>query len=488
MGASAAKRRRLRIAIIGAGPGGLCAAIRLKQEGFDDFVLIEKAAGLGGTWFHNRYPGCACDVQSHLYSFSFEPNLSWSRPYARQPEILAYLEQCAATHDIGPHCRFETAVEQARWDEDRAQWSLTLSTGDTIDADVVVSAVGMFNELAYPPVVGIDDFAGTCIHSARWDWDHDLTAERVGIIGSAASAVQLMPEVAKVAEQVHLFQRTANWVLPKEDTPFTEAELEHFRTTPAAARELRQQIYSNFEIGSTFSNQAVLADRETVGLAAIDEVVDPEVRAALRPQHPFGCKRPLFSNDFYAAFNRTNVELVTSSIDHITESAVVTDDGKTRPVDTLVFATGFETTKFLSTIDVVGRGGRRLSDAWNDGAQAYLGITTAGFPNLFMLYGPNTNNGSIIEMIEHQVHHTLAHLERLVADDLAWVDVRPEVMEKYNDEIQREIDGVAVWQAGCNTYYRTPSGRVVTQWPLSMKGYGERTETPDEAAFEAAAR
>ncbi len=488
VGTTNADQNDLRVAIIGAGPGGLCMAIRLKQAGHRDFVLLEKAEGIGGTWFHNRYPGCACDVQSHLYSFSFAPKLDWSRPYARQPEILEYLQTCASNHGIESHCRFDCSVRSVAWDDEAAQWTLTVEGGETVEADVVVSAIGMFNELAYPSIDGIDAFTGTRIHTARWDWDHDLAGERVAVIGSAASAVQLVPEVAETAGKVHLFQRTANWVLPKEDTPFTEEELEHFRTHPEAARALRQQIYDNFEIGSTFSNPAVLADREAVGLAAIEAVEDPEVRAKLRPQHPFGCKRPLFSNDFYAAFNRPNVELVTEPIEAITSSGVLTVDGTERQVDTMVFATGFQTTKFLSAIDVTGRGGLELTDAWHDGAQAYLGVTTAGFPNLFMLYGPNTNNGSIITMIEHQVDHVLGLIDRLQRDELAWIDVRPDAMDDYNDEVQRDIDGVEVWQAGCNTYYRTPSGRVVTQWPRSMKEYGERVHDIDPSAFEVGVR
>ena len=475
--------QKLRIAIIGAGPGGICMAIKLLEAGHDDFVVLEKADEVGGTWHHNTYPGCACDVQSHLYSFSFAPKPDWSRPYARQPEILAYFQEVAERHGVLSHCRFGDAVEQAAWDDDAACWTLTTAARHVVEADVVVSAMGMFNEIAWPSIEGFADFAGTRIHTARWDWDHDLSGERVGVIGSAASAVQLVPELAKVAGQVHLFQRTPNWVLPKEDTPFTDDELDDFRADPALAEARRQEIYDNFEVGSTFKNPAVLADRERVGLAAIEVVEDEELRAKLRPDHPFGCKRPLFSNDYYAAFNRPNVELVTDPIERIVADGIVTADGRTRTCDTLVFATGFETTRFLSAIDVRGRNGTRLDDAWDDGAQAYLGVTTAGFPNLFMLYGPNTNNGSIITMIEHQVAHAVALIERLVAERLAWIDVRPETMAAYNDEVQALIDGVEVWQAGCNTYYRTPSGRVVTQWPLSMKEYGDRTAHPDPDAF-----
>jgi len=486
--ASNERARDLRIAIIGAGPGGICMAIRLKRAGFEDFVLLEKTGGVGGTWYLNRYPGCACDVPSHLYSFSFELKRDWSRPYAPQPEILAYMRHCAEQHGVLPHCRFDNGVRRAAWDEARASWTLELESGDTVESDVVVSAVGMFNGLSWPDIEGLDAFGGTLFHSARWNWDHDLSGERVGVIGSAASAVQFVPEIAKEAGQVHLFQRTANWVLPKLDDPYTEEELERFRTDPNAALALRQELHRHMDEGMTFSDPDVLAEREAAGLAAIDVVEDPEVREELRPRHPFGCKRPLFSNHYYPAFNRPNLELVTDPIERITGNAVITADGRKRRVDTLILATGFSTTKYLSAIDVVGRNGLRIDDAWNDGACAYLGITTAGFPNLFMLYGPNTNNGSILTMIEYQVDHVMAHIQRLANDGVAWIDVRPEAMARYNDEVQRAIEGIRVWQADCNGYYRSAGGRVVTQWPFSMSEFRERTAAPDPDAFEVALR
>jgi cation diffusion facilitator CzcD-associated flavoprotein CzcO len=461
-------------------------AIRLREAGFEDFVLLEKGGSVGGTWYHNRYPGCACDIPSFLYSFSFEPKCDWSRPYGSQPEILAYMEHCAAKYGVLPHCRFGSGVLGAAWDERRARWTLALESGERVEADVVVSALGMFNELAWPAIEGLDAFAGTRFHSARWNWDHDLAGEAVGVIGSAASAVQFVPEIAKRAGQVHLFQRTANWVLPKEDTPYTAEQLEHFRAAPADALALRDAIYQRVDGGMTFSDPAALAEMEAAGLAAIEVVRDPELRRKLRPQHPFGCKRPLLSNDYYPAFNRPNLELVTDRIERIESDAVVTADGKRRRVDTLIIATGFATTKYLSAIDVRGRGGRRLDDAWRDGPWAYLGITTAGFPNLFMLYGPNTNNGSILSMIEAQVDYALRQVQRLANERLAWLDVRPEPMARYNEDVQQAIARVAVWQAECNGYYRSPSGRVVTQWPYSMSEFRRRTSAPDAGAYESA--
>jgi cation diffusion facilitator CzcD-associated flavoprotein CzcO len=483
------KDRQLRIVIIGAGPGGLCMGIRLAQAGFEDFVILEKSDRLGGTWNHNRYPGLACDIPSHLYSFSFEPKPDWSRPYAPQSEILEYIEHCADRYDVRRFCRFNAGVRSAIWDESAARWTLELSSGESIQADVVVSALGMFNELATPEIEGLDSFAGTRIHSAAWNWDHDLAGETVGVIGSAGSAVQLVPEVAKMARHVILFQRSANWVLPKEDTPYTEEQLEHFRHDPEAVQAVRQEIFEGIETGQAFYDAKVRAGIEAEVLQAIEVVEDPEVRAKLVPDHMWGCKRPLFSNDYYKAFNRPNLELVTEAIDRVTPRSILTVDGKEYPIDTLVLATGFAATKYLSAIEVQGRGGLRIADAWSDGAQAYKGITTAGFPNLFMLYGPNTNQGSIITMIEWQVDHALNLIRRLVDEDLAWIDVKPERMAEYNEQLQKDIDAVEPWHAGgCRNYYRSPSGRVVTQWPHNMGAFKRVLEEIDPEDYEVARR
>lgn len=473
-----------RIAVIGAGPGGICTGIKLKEAGFDNFVILEKSGGVGGTWYHNRYPGAACDVRSHMYSFSFELNLEWSRPFATQAEIAAYMERCVEKYDLRPHIRFNTEVCAAHWDEECTVWRLITEKGEEIIADAVVAALGMFNELNWPDIPGRDEFEGTSFHSARWDHAHDLTGEKVGVIGSAASAVQFVPEIAKVAGQLHVFQRTPNWVLPKEDKPFTPEELERFRNDPMAAREYRWSIFRELEGFITFSDPEALKQSEELGLQNLAKVEDPEVRRKLTPDFPFGCKRPLISDNFYPTFNRANVELVTEGIDRITHNAIVTNDGTERRVDTIVFATGFAVDRYLSTIEVTGRNGVNINDAWAEGAQAYLGITTTGFPNLFMLYGPNTNNGSILFMIECQVGYILRQLQRMESEGIAWLDVRPDVMARYNQELQRDLDNVTVWQADCSNYYRGPSGRIVTQWPHTMREYRARTRRPDPEAFE----
>ncbi|MCU1393096.1 MAG: NAD(P)/FAD-dependent oxidoreductase [Ilumatobacteraceae bacterium] len=486
MVSTSTQRRPRRIVIIGAGPGGLCMGIKLREAGFDDFVILERSDGVGGTWRRNTYPGAACDVQSALYSFSFAFKADWSRPYATQPEILAYMEDLAERYDLLRSCRFGTEVTGAVWDEATSQWTVRVADDEPIVADVVVSALGMFNELADPGIEGLDTFAGTTFHSANWDWDHDLAGERVAVIGSAASAVQFVPVIADQVGRLDVYQRTANWILPKADTPYTDEELESFRNDPTPMLQLREELFRSMDTGMLFGDLAAIAEREAIAIRTLSVVQDPQVRAKFIPNHPWGCKRPLFSNVFYPVFNRPNVELVTDTIERVDEHSVITVDGVRREIDTLILATGFAATKYLAAIDVVGRDGRHIVDAWNDGAAAHLGVTTAGFPNLFMLYGPNTNNGSILVMIEFQVAHIVAHLRRMLDEDISWVDVRPEPMDAYNVEVQEAMDGVVVWNAGCNGYYRSPSGRVVTQWPFSMTNFRQRTEVIEPADYESA--
>ena len=477
------QQRRRRVVIIGAGPGGICAAIKLREAGYDDVVVLEKADGVGGTWHHNSYPGAACDVQSHLYSFSFELKRDWSRPYATQPEILAYLEHVVDAYGLAPSIRLGTAVRRATWDDQSATWRLLTEHGDEVEADAVVSAVGMFNELNWPDIAGLDAFGGTVFHSARWDHGHDLTGERVAVIGTAASAVQFVPEIAPRVGRLHVFQRAANWVGPRADASFSDEEIERFRTDPMAALQQRWKVWRTIERVITFSDPELLRLSEAAGLANLATVEDPEVRAKLTPATPFGCQRPLSSDTWYPTFNRPEVELVTDPIARVTPTGIVTADGVERRVDTIIVATGFKTTRYLSAFEVVGRGGVAIDQAWSDGARAYLGITTAGFPNLFMLYGPNTNNGSIIFMLECQVAYLVRHLQRMDAEGLDWIDVRPEVVEAYNAGLQRDLDQVSVWQAGCHNYYRGPGGRIVTQWPHTMAAYRERTTRRDDDAY-----
>ncbi len=475
---------RHRLAVIGAGPGGICAAIKLREAGIDDFVVLEQGHRVGGTWYHNRYPGAECDVMSHLYSYTFEPNPEWSQRYARQPEILAYLERCAEKYGVMPHVSFGTRVTDASWDEAAETWHLRTETGRELAVDVLVSALGMFNEPVVPDLPGLVTFEGRTIHSARWPDDLDLTGQRVAVIGSAASAVQLVPEVAKIASRLTVFQRTAIWVLPKDDRPYTADDRARFRSDPDAMPALRGKLERSVNEMMTFSDPEALARATEAGLENLSVVEDDQLRAALTPKLPWGSRRPIVSNVYYPTFNRDEVELVTDSIAEVTPRGVRTVDGREHEVDVIVFATGFDTTRYLTAISVTGRDGQTLEQAWADDPAAYLGVVTSGFPNLFMLYGPNTNNGSILQMLEYQVEFVVRFVQMLDEEKLSWVDLRPEAQAHFNRELQTALDGVGVWRTEDGGYYRGRSGRIVTQWPHTMDDYARRLRELSLVAFE----
>lgn len=473
-----------RLAVIGAGPGGICVAIKLLEAGIDDFVVLEQGSQVGGTWYHNRYPGAECDVMSHLYSYSFEPNPDWSQRYARQPEILAYLERTAEKYGVMPHVSLETRVSDATWDEHDEMWRVRTDTGRELVVQVLVSALGMFNEPVLPDIPGRDSFAGRSFHSARWPDDVDLSGQRVAVIGSAASSVQLVPEVAKIAERLLVFQRTAIWVLPKDDRPYTDEDRHRFRSDPTAMPELRRKLEASVNEMMTFSNPEFLANARKAGLENLAAVQDDELRERLTPKVPWGSRRPIVSNVYYPTFNRDNVDLVTDPIAKITPSGVRTADGAEHDVDVIVFATGFDTTRYLSAISVTGRDGTRLEDAWSDDPAAYLGVVTSGFPNLFMLYGPNTNNGSILQMLEYQAAFVVRFVQFMEQEGIAWVDLRPEAQAHFNRKLQTALDGIEVWRPETDGYYRGRSGRIVTQWPHSMEDYERMLGELSIVAFE----
>lgn len=477
-----------RIVIIGAGGGAICMAISLKRAGIDDFVMLEKSSGIGGTWWHNRYPGAECDVQSHLYSYSFEPKPDWSRPFAGQAEILEYLNHCVDKYDVRRHLQLETQVTALEWQDAKGVWRVTTAQGEQLEAQVVVSALGMFNEIVWPEIQGLEDFKGTKFHSARWNHAHDLSGERVGVIGIAASAIQFVPEIAPKVGRLHLYQRTANWVVPKGNEPYTEAQLEHFRQHPEVVAKNRRDIYSVWNSLATFTDKEKMAEIERAGLERLAVVKDPETRRKLTPNHPFGCRRPLFSDVYYPVFNRDNVELITDPIECITSTGIRTRDGQHRDLDTLILSTGFRTTQYIASMKVTGRQGIDINDAWQDGAQAFKGVTTAGFPNLYMLYGPNTNQGSILFMLEQQVGYITRQIERMQREALAWLDVRQDVMDRFNAKMQDDVKKIDVWQAACGAdfYYRSPTGRFVTNFPDSMDAFAGQMATLDQEAYESA--
>ena len=467
-----------RVAIMGAGAGGLGLAIRLAKSGQRDFVLFEASDGVGGTWRANTYPGAACDVPSHLYSYSFALKPDWSKTYANQPEILQYFEDCADRFGIRPHLRPHTRITAARWDERARQWRLTDAEGGGYVADVLVSAIGTFTTPFIPEIDGLGSFAGPCFHSARWEHEHDLAGTRVAVIGTGASAAQIVPELAKEAREVHVFQRTPQWILPRSDKPFSEEQKRRFAHNPIAIRRHRREIYWTFENAIAFRHGDEVAEQlTTLALSHIDHrIQDDELRAKLTPEYPFGCKRTLVCSDFYKALVRDNVELVTEAIERVTPGSIVTHDGRERPVDAIVLATGFKATEYLEGIDVVGIGGRRLHDDWAEVAHAYMGLTVSGYPNFFMLYGPNTNQGgnSIIVILEAQATYVLSALRAMRLRRARAVDVRRDVMDAYNEELAQALAGT-VWSDGCQSYFKNANGRIATQLPQTSRWYAKRT-------------
>ncbi|OBG23817.1 NAD(P)/FAD-dependent oxidoreductase [Mycobacterium sp. 852002-51057_SCH5723018] len=476
-----ARRRRAspRVAIIGAGFGGLGAAVALRRAGIDDLVIIECADGVGGTWRRNVYPGAACDIQSHLYSYSFAPNKVWSRTYARQPEILAYLESVADDFDLRRHLMLGTKVRSVRWNSDTWTWECALDRAGraaTLTADVVVCAIGLFGSPRLPGIEGLTDFAGALIHTARWDHGVELAGKRVAVIGTGASGVQVVPELAKIARSVTVFQRTPPWMVPKDDRPYSASELARFRHNPLAVRLARWRIWKfQHDNTATFADDPLVAARTHVATSFLGRTVaDERLRRALTPDYPFRCKRVLLGDEYYRALQQDNVELVTDAIERVGPTSVTTAAGRAVDLDAIVLATGFEAARYLSGIDVIGIGGQRLHERWGADPSAYLGLAVAGFPNFFMLYGPNTNQGgnSIVYILEAGARLIASAVSR-VARRGGYVDVRPEVEKRYNDRLSADLERT-VWTQ-CDSYFRSPTGRIVTQWPYTELEYARRT-------------
>lgn len=475
--AATRRRRPPRVAIIGAGFGGLGAAVALCRAGIDDLVIIEGDDGVGGTWRRNTYPGAACDIQSHLYSFSFAPNKSWSRTYARQPEILAYLESVADDFDLRRHLMLGTRVRSVRWND--GSWECELDRAGhaaSLSADVVVCAVGLFGAPKLPDILGLSDFSGALMHTARWDHHADLAGKKVAVIGTGASGVQAVPELATIAGRVSVFQRTPPWMVPKDDRPYSATELARFRRNPLAVRRTRWQIWKfQHDNTATFADDPVATARTRVATSFLERTVDDErLRRALTPDYPFRCKRVLLGDEFYRALQRDNVELVTDPIERIDASTVLTEAGRRVEADAIVLATGFETSRYLSGIEVVGPGGSRLHERWGEDPSAYLGVAVSGFPNFFMLYGPNTNQGgnSIVYILEAGARLIASAVSR-VARKGGYVDVRPEAEKRYNDQLSADLERT-IWTQ-CDSYFRSPTGRIVTQWPYTELEYARRT-------------
>jgi cyclohexanone monooxygenase len=473
-----------RIVVIGAGPGGVCAAKKLLDLGIDDFIVLERSPKPGGTWQNNRYPGLQLDTLSVAYGFSFYHRHDWTRTYALQPEVRTYVQACIDQFELAPYIRCNSAVTGAHWDEAKAQWRLDITGAAAITADIVISALGMFNEIRWPDIPRRDEFKGEVLHTAQWPEGKSIAGQRVAVIGSAASAVQMIPVLAQEAAHLDVYQRTANWVMPVDDRRFIDKEREDFRTNSEDGQKFRNDYLEMIERLLTFSDEEVMPELRQSALDNLAQVKNPATREKLTPHVPLGSQRPLFNNDYYPAFNRSNVNLVTEPIAGFMARGLETADGVERPADVVICATGYAANKFLSVIDVTGRDGVVIKDAWAEGPRAYLGITTSGFPNLFMLYGPNTNNGVIPVMLESQVDYILKKITGMSQKGLKWIDVKRNAMDEYNKQVQKDIAQVEAWQTVGSKYYRVASGLIVTQCPYGMVEYREKTSVEDMDRFE----
>jgi cation diffusion facilitator CzcD-associated flavoprotein CzcO len=475
-----------RVVVVGAGFGGLGMAIALKQAGIEDFLVVDRADDLGGTWRDNTYPGLTCDIPSNLYSYSSRPG-RWTRRFPARQEILAYLHELCAEHGLGPHLRFGSGVAAAEFDEGRAGWQLTLEDGSALQATALVSAVGQLGRPAWPEIAGRDDFAGPSWHSARWDHGVGLAGRRVAVVGTGASAIQFVPEIAKIAAQVDVYQRTPPYVLPKADRPYRPAEQVLFDRFPVLrkADRLRTFLYGELLTSGFVLSPKMLAAPMLLWRRQLrTQISDPALRAKCIPDYLMGCKRVVFSDDWYPALTQPNVELITGPIERIVPGGVVTAGGGTRPADVIIYGTGFQTLDFLAPMAVTGLGGRELKAEWHEGAEAYLGITVSGFPNFFLLYGPNTNLGgnSIIYMLEGQIGYVLGALQALDQDQLDWLDVRPEVQRAFSTWVQ-QASRTSVWQSGCHSWYTTASGRNTNNWPDHTFLYRHRVRRFDLGSY-----
>lgn len=480
------ERMDVEVAIVGSGFSGICMGVLLKEAGIDSFVVLEKGDDVGGTWRENTYPGAACDVPSHLYSFSFAPNPRWSRAYSPQGEILDYLRATSERFGVTPHVRFGSFVEAAEFDEARGHWTVRMKDGHVVRARSFVLGNGALHLPSMPDIRGRDSYAGRSCHSAKWDHTLDVTGKTIGVIGTGASAIQLVPALAPKAKKLHLFQRTPAWVAPRNDHAYAERTKQLFSRHPRAQRLLRGAIYTRAELTAlAFLTPKYMEPLEWLTKKHIAaQVRDRMLREALTPKYRMGCKRILISDDYYPAVCRPNVELVTAGIDRIEPGGVVTSDGKARELDALIYATGFDVAGYLTPISITGLGDRDLAETWNVAPAAYLGITISGFPNMFALMGPNTGLGhnSMIYMIEAQARYAVQGIRAIRDRKLRYLDVREDVQRKFTSEVDEKM-AKTVWATGCKSWYLAGGGRNSTLWPGFTFDYAWQTRKIDLSAF-----
>jgi cation diffusion facilitator CzcD-associated flavoprotein CzcO/acetyl esterase/lipase len=474
-----------RVAVVGAGFGGIGLGMTLRAAGWTgpgELTILDRADGVGGVWRANTYPGAACDVPVPLYAFAAAPGSGWTRRFAPQPDILRYLQRLTREHGLSEHVRLGTEVTEARWDEARSVWRLSLAGGDSLECDVLVPACGQLSRPARPAIRGLDRFSGSVFHSAEWDHDVDLTGKRVAVIGTGASAIQFVPAIVDRVGALTLFQRSAPHVIPKPDRDYGR-RMRRLPGSRSAGRAFWTAFFETGALGLTSVRAAALPFRLASVALRRSQVPDPDLRARLTPDHPIGCKRILISSDYYPTLARPHVQLITEPITEVTATGVRTADGDEHPADVIILGTGFATSEFLAPMKVFGAGGCELSEQWRAGASAHLGIAVPGFPNLFLLYGPNTNlgSGSIVHMLECQIGYVRQAVE-LLRSGVRTLAVRPDVAARFDAEIQQRL-ARSVW-TGCRSWYRTASGRIVNNWPGTMREYGRRTRRFEAAEYE----
>ena len=478
------------IAVVGGGFAGVGAAVMLERAGHREVTVFEKGERVGGVWHHNTYPGAACDVPSHLYEFSFAPNPRWSRRYAPQAEIQAYLEDVARRHGVLDRIRTNTEVKGARWDEERSRWRLETSAGDH-EADVLVTACGQLSVPFTPPIEGLDSFEGPKFHTAGWRHDVELGGKRVAVVGTGCSAIQVVPSIQPAVAHVDVYQRSPGWTFPKMDFAYRERTKRLFERFPALQRADRAAVFAFMELGAAAmtSKPWLLKPFRAVGRMQINRAIkDPELRAKVTPRDEIGCKRIMLTDDWYPALAEPNVDLVTDRIDAVTPTGIRTADGTERPADVLVLATGFKSHGFVAPMEIVGERGRSLNEEWGQVPRAYLGMSVPDFPNMFLLYGPNTNGGtgSVIYTIEANVNHVISALAELERSDARRIEVRRAVADAFDRELREALRGT-VWHTGCTNWYVDADGNDPSQWPWLWSQYRRRVEKIEPGAYEIAA-
>jgi cation diffusion facilitator CzcD-associated flavoprotein CzcO len=487
--APAPRRGKPSVAVVGGGFGGIGAAVMLRREGYEDVTVFERGKRIGGVWNFNTYPGLSCDVPSHLYEFSFEPNPNWSRRYAPGPEIQAYMEDVARRHGVLDRVRLETEVERATFDEERARWTLETSAGSH-EADVLITACGQLATPSTPAIPGLDDFEGPTFHTARWREDVELAGRRVAVIGTGCSSIQVVPAIQPKVAQLDVYQRSPGWTIPRMDYEYGPRARRLFARVPALQRLDRALSFYFFELataGLTRHRWIIRPFRALARWQINSQIDDPELRRKVTPEDEIGCKRIMVTDDWYRTLARPNVELITDRIAEITPNAVRTADGTERPADVLILGTGFESHAFVAPMEVVGRGSRTLAEAWEGVPKAYLGITVPGFPNMFLLYGPNTNGGagSVIYTIECAMQHVIGAIRRLEQANAKTIELQPPAAAAFDRELRAALAGT-VWHTGCTSWYVDEHGNNPNQWPWLWTTYRRRTSRVDPAAYELA--